>query len=137
MEQSNTNTFTFLTRVLPAITGVFLVLGISLVSAGTTVTWRAQVLMTQEIPPYPQQTVEVGKLTQTLPLHEAAPAYASAEEQTARVLFVGMLMILAALLLYTMYVVRLHEEAVERTPWHRMQRWFQRHLDASLLRHRT
>ncbi len=136
MEQSNTNTFRFLTRVLPSITGTFLVFGISLVSAGTTGVMRAQVLMTEEFPPYEQVTGVGSYPGDALPLHEAAPVFTSVEDQTARVLFVGMLMILAALLLYTMYVVRLHQEAIERTPWHRMQRWFQRHLDLSLLRHR-
>lgn len=130
MDATNTNTLSMLTRLLPAFTGVFLVFGISLVVGGSTVTLQGQLVTDDAFSPV-VQTLDVNGVTQAPELHQAALPDISETDQAGRILFIGMLMILSALLLYTMYVVRLQREAMERTPWHRMARWFERHLHPS------
>ncbi len=122
-------------RLISLTTGTFLVLGLSLVFAGTTVVVQGQVAWDEGSPAYRSQTLQVEQLSPGMEFHRAAPASAEAADEAGRVLFIGMLLILAALLLYTMHVVRLQREDAEKAPWHRMRRWLQTHLDMRLAHH--
>ena len=125
----NTQT-TFLTRFLPRVTGIFLIFGMSLLFAGTTVTMQAQsVILTQGGTLLLREAPDAQRITIREELRPSAGAMTSESEQAGRVLFIGMLMILTAFLIHTMYVLRLEREAAEHTPWRRMQRWFQKHLE--------
>ncbi len=120
-----------LTRLLPTITGIFLVFGLSLVSGGTTSFLQGQVA---GVPAYQGETFQTGKFATGETVHPVAIVAETQADQAGRILFVGMLMILAAFLLYTMYVVRMQREAAEHSPLSRMRHWFQLHLDRRVLR---
>ncbi|MDD4319364.1 MAG: hypothetical protein PHW10_03510 [Candidatus Peribacteraceae bacterium] len=123
MNKHNTHKLTF----LHVVTALLLVSGTSMVTASTTLTLQAQVVGDKGqlllVPGYLDGT----NSTRTLRLHQAASPQTSAQKQTERTLFAGMLLILTGFLTYALHVEKLQKR--ETHIHNRLIEWFRAHLD--------
>jgi hypothetical protein len=109
---------------------LFVMSGVSLVLASTSLSLPALVTHEEFIP----QTQGGAKIIPTLALHAAALSTSPEQAETSRTLIVGMLLLLAALFLYTLHIVRLHQEAMN-TFHARLVHWFKHWLDRDIRTH--
>jgi hypothetical protein len=115
---------THINNALRIFGGFFLIFGVSVLCGSMPLSLHAGV----------NTVIVTGQgsfaLTPTAPLHGAALPFNAAAERTSQELLLGMLLLIAALFVYTLYIVRKQKEP--HSLWSYFMQWFQHRLDLNL-----